>query len=97
MTFREETDAFVDSLRSRKGGLIRLMADLYWYEAECWDHSAGTVCLILNADVASRVIHVAEGANFSRTDFLVHAGLQILLDGKPVWIWINKADVETID
>ena len=84
---------FLETLKSGRGGLIRIRSELYWYDGRGWDNNPGRVCLILGAAPAA-------AAAASGRDVYVDGGpgvaLLLLIDCCPQWIWVSEADVEMI-
>ena len=84
---------FLQTLRAHVGGLIRLKSQLFWYDGRGFDDSPGRICLLLDAGHAD-----AAGAAATRaaaTEPAAPAAL-LLIDDRPQWIWVAKADVELI-
>ena len=96
---------FLEKLQSRKGGLIKLKTELYWYTDQLQDKNPGRICLLL--DVVKDVQHldlttVAAARTASRaggrsggvgTTAIAH----LLIDGSPQWVWVAEADVEPLN
>ena len=97
MTYQEKQDVFIETLRSHRGGLVRLLSDLFWYSTACFDQRQDRICLILDANDRSNVTPSAESVNYCTNGGDECAGLHVLIDGKPAWIWITKVDVVLID
>lgn len=95
---------FLEKLQSRKGGLIKLKTELYWYTDQLQDKNPGRICLLL--DVVKDVQHLdpttvaaartAIGGDRSGgvgTTAIAH----LLIDGSPQWVWVAEADVELLN
>jgi len=81
---------FLEQLQSRKGGLVQLKTELYWYDQKRYDGNPERVCLILDAAVVVDVIAT------TATDVAPGTAAYLLIDGVPQWIWIAEADVELL-
>ena len=87
-----------EQLQSRRGSLLRLRTELFWYDGRGHDKNPGRICLLLDATSAGSVelldasAAFAASANLAAT-FAVH----ILVEGRPQWIWISEQDIEVID
>jgi hypothetical protein len=85
---------FLEELTAHKGGLILLKTELYWYDGRGWDGITGRVCLLMDADdrLASRAAVTATAA----TAATATATALLLIDGRPHWVWVSRADVELL-
>ena len=86
---------FLEQLQSRRGGLIRLKTELYWYGGRGYDGNPGRVCLILDtaADVDAKVLWKAPSTAAARTP---GPAALLLIDGSPHWVWVAESDVELL-
>lgn len=92
---------FLEMLQFRKGGLIHLKTQLYWYGGRGWDNNPGRICLILDADAFRRsAASAAARSACSREAFAAAASSApaalLLVDGSPQWIWVAESDVELL-
>ena len=97
---------FSERLRVHRGGLVRLRANLWWFDAgmEKWGSNRMTeaVCIILDAVEAGEGcgIHVeACGGGTAKggdTDCIaeVYAEVLLFIDGAPRWIRLDENDLE---
>ena len=84
---------FLEQLQSRRGGLIRLKTELYWYGGRGYDGNPGRVCLILDATgPATRTAAVSTVAAVRSTT----AEALLLIDGSPHWVLAAAEDVELL-
>jgi hypothetical protein len=83
---------FLQQLQAHKGGLLRLKTELYWYDGRKWDNNPGRICLILDTawDDASAEASTADYTSRSA------AAVDLLIDGKPAWIWVAEQDIELL-
>ena len=97
-----------ETLQSHRGGLLLLKTDLFWIDTESWDKKPGRICLILDTLCEERKnVHGSEVIACS----ILTAGYQspstrrvggrntitqLLIDGKPQWVWVDEDDVEVI-
>jgi hypothetical protein len=91
---------FLETLKSNRGGLIKLKSQLWWYDGRGWDNRPGRVCLIIDATVPDGCVSDASvpGAlsEFIRCGGAVVVAALLLIDGSPKWIWIKKEDIEIL-
>jgi len=93
---------FLEALQSHKGGLIRLKAELYWYDGRGWDKNPGHVCLLLDATDArtatAAVIAARTATTAARTTTAARrtAAALLLIDGSPQRVWVDEADIEIL-
>lgn len=90
---------FHEILRSRKGGLLRIKSELYWYDIRNLDKRPGRICLILDA-VPGSDAHIDAGGSVSMiTEATVvnSAAALLLVDGSPRCVWLVESDVEVFD
>ena len=96
---------FLEQLQSRRGGLIRLKTELYWYGGRGYDGNPGRVCLILDTATTPIAVHSA-GVSTSATATrrtaatgianLTGYATLLLIDGSPHWVWMAAEDVELL-
>ena len=88
----------LEHLQAHKGGLIRLKAELYWYDGRGWDKNPGHVCLLLDATAATRKPTAAGTAAAVTTAAATRrpAAALLLIDGSPQWVWVDEADIEIL-
>ena len=72
---------FLETLQSRKGGLLRLKSELYWHDGRGYDGSPGRICLILDASSAAAA-HDAHADTRSAETRQWSVGVYLLLDGQ---------------
>ena len=90
-----------EQLQSRRGGLLHLKTELFWYDGRGHDNNSGRICLLL--DVITTDAVRALGADAARTTAVRGAGREatavafLLIEGKPQWIWVTEQDMEVID
>ena len=96
---------FLEKLQTRKGGLIRLKTELFWYGGPArdrgWDGNPGRVCLLLGAAAFAHGATVLHGttvlqAHTVTTATAVAATAYLLIDGSPRWVWVAEEDVELL-
>jgi hypothetical protein len=100
---------FAKQLKAHIGGLVRLHADLYWYESRSWDGVKGSVYLLLDAinPYGHGSVDLQEATPWSAPEgraigldrnigsvTLVY--VLLLIDNKPKWILTSKEDMEFI-
>jgi len=89
---------FLKQFQARKGGLLKIKTQLYWYAKGRHDGNPGRICLILDAvnehdvDASGAANRQAEsdGKKVNSVDAF------LLVDGVPRWIWLSEADVELL-
>lgn len=91
-----------EQLQSRRGGLLHLKTELFWYDGRGHDKDPGRVCLLLDvitADAARATdvepIARTTAARIGRLEAIAVALL--LIDGQPQWVWLAEQDIEVID
>jgi hypothetical protein len=87
---------FLEELQAHKGGLIRLKSELYWYGGRGLDKNPGRVCLVLDARLPAASRYVSDFAAASFGSGHHGAGGLLLIDGRPQWVWVSRADVEFV-
>jgi hypothetical protein len=86
---------FVESLRSHKGGLIRLKTELFWYNNTEWDGTLFRICLLLDArDYGRPACWKACTANATTTRTAVS---HLLIDGLACWVLMDEQDVAILN
>ena len=84
-------------LQTRKGGLIRLKTQLYWYGGRGWDGNPGRICLLLGGGVTAALARTKTAATRGSTSGEHHAvTAHLLIDGSPHWVWVVQEDVELL-
>ena len=89
---------FLKQFQARKGGLLKIKTQLYWYVQGRYDGNPRRICLILDAvdehDVdavgAANAYAESHGKKVNSVDAF------LLVDGVPRWIWLSEADVELL-
>ena len=95
---------FSERLRVHRGGLVRLRANLWWFDAgmEKWGSNRMTeaVCIILDAVEAGEGcgIHVEAcgGGTAKGGDTDCNAEVLLLIEGAPRWIRLEENDLEIL-
>lgn len=93
---------FLKQFQARKGGLLRIKTELYWYDRGRHDGNPGRVCLILDvygARHVTRDVDASGAANAQAEDDgkkVDSVDALLLVDGVPRWIWLSEADVELL-
>ena len=90
----------LETLRSRKGGLLRIKSKLYWYEASNLEKHPGRVCLLLDAIPSSNAHVDAAGLialGVVDTTPVNSAVAHLLIDGSPRYVWVVEREVEVIN
>jgi hypothetical protein len=95
---------FLEELTAHKGGLILLKGELYWYGGRGWDGCPGRICLLMDsapaAGVATAAVArcaLAAAASLTATPLPpAAAGVLLLIDGRPHWVWVAQEDVELL-
>jgi len=86
----------LEQLQSRRGGLVLLKTQLFWYDGRGHDNNPGRICLLLDAarsladspPLAALVACTAAGPA---------AAVLLLIEGQPQRIWVAEQDVELVD
>jgi hypothetical protein len=91
-----------EQLQSRRGGLLHLKTELFWYDGRGHDKDPGRVCLLLDvitADAARATdvepIARTTGARLAAREAITVALL--LIDGQPQWVWLAEQDIEVLN
>ena len=95
---------FLEKLQSRKGGLIRLKTELFWYGGPArgrgWDGNPGRICLLLDAADNAAPVEPFDVADTATTRAGISAGAckaaYLLIDGSHHWVCMVQEDVELI-
>ena len=85
---------FLETLQARKGRLLRIKTELFWYGGRVWDKNPGRVCLILGAAAYARATAATTITVAAVGDEAVAAYL--LIDGSTHWVWMAEQDVELL-
>jgi hypothetical protein len=91
-----------DRLQSHKGSLIHIKTHLYWNNSIAkYDNYLDRICLILDVSQAKNIsaetctnIDSLSTMSTLRED---SASICILLNNKPMWVWVADTDVEVIN
>jgi hypothetical protein len=86
---------FLEELQAHKGGLILLKMELYWYGGRGWDGCPGRICLLMDAPSDPARLPLVLDAVLENVDIADTATL-LLIDGRPQWVWVSRADVELL-
>ena len=94
---------FLETLQAHKGGLIRLKAELYWYDGRGYDGTPGRICLLLDtAATSSTMLDAAAArrtaARITGADVSSDVGVEayLLIDGSPQWVWVSDRAIEIL-
>jgi hypothetical protein len=87
---------FLKQFQARKGGLLRIKTQLYWYDKGRHDGNPGRICLILDAVDEHAVEAYANRQAESDGKKVNSVDAFLLVDGVPRWIWLSEADVELL-
>lgn len=83
---------FLEQLQTRKGGLIQIKSQLYWYGGRGSDGTPGRVCLILDASTAALHRQVINAV--SKAGSIAYDVVLLLIDGQSQWVLVAERDVE---
>jgi hypothetical protein len=90
----------LEELTAHKGGLILLKSELFWYGGRGWDGTRGRVCLLMDSALTYDGAPAAPAARtrYAHVDgvIFVEAAACLLIDGRPHWVCITRADVELL-
>jgi hypothetical protein len=94
---------FLQTLHANRGELIRLKTQLYWYKNMTWDGNPERVCLVLDAidsdeqgaDAFLGGSDKRVGAEAGDDDYKIIVA-QLIIDGSPQWVALNKKNIEFI-
>jgi len=88
---------FLQRLQTRKGGLLRLKTQLYWYDV-ARNEIVDRICMLLDATtvVTAAATTVAAARSAAAHVRSSTPAALLLIDGSPQWIWITEADVELL-
>ena len=97
----------LEQLRVHVGGLILLKSELWWYGGRGWDGCPGRICLLMDAtDASSRPgaatpdalarPHPARERHRGEAVRAGAAGLLLIIDGCPHWVWVRSDDLELL-
>jgi hypothetical protein len=95
----QSSTKFIEHLQAKRGSLLRLKTQLYWYGTGTWDRTTGKVCLILDATTElDYLIHDAATTTpfYGIRNGMPSAAAQLLIDDKPTWVWVAMRDVELV-
>ena len=94
---------FLKQFQARKGGLLKIKTQLYWYDKGRHDGNPGRVCLILDVYAARQIDSHDVDAVGAANEQAESDGKKVnsvdaflLVDGVPRWIWLSEADVELL-
>jgi hypothetical protein len=89
---------FLETLKSNRGGLIRLKSQLWWYNGRGWDNNPGRVCLIIDATAPDACVSDASvpGALSEFNLGMIVVSVLLLIDGSHKWVWINEQNCELL-
>jgi hypothetical protein len=94
---------FLKQFQARKGGLLKIKTQLYWYDKGRHDGNPGRVCLILDVCDARQIDSYDVDASGAANEQAESDGKKVnsvdaflLVDGVPRWIWLSEADVELL-
>ncbi len=92
---------FLEALQSHKGGLIRLKWGLYWYGGRGWDGVHDRICLLMDSALSPPFVNAATSTAAASAAAEAHAdaeaaGILLLIDGRPHWVWVAQEDVELL-
>ena len=90
-------------LQSHVGGLVKIKAELYWYDSSSWENVQERICTLLDSalrenhdpSVQGRIIAASRRWRMGpRTDSIE---LQVLVDGLPCWILLDEENFEIVE
>ena len=90
---------FLQTLKAHRGRLICLKTALFWYGGRGFDDSPGRICLLLDASArtsARAASPTRSAAAMTATADATAAAALLLIDDRPQWIWVSRADMELI-
>jgi len=91
----------LEQLRIHVGGLVLLKTELFWYGGRGWDGITDRTVLLMDACAhvapAARSVQGAAMGLFDTTSAAaLAAGILLLIDGCPHWVWVSADDLELL-
>lgn len=95
----------LETLQGKKGELIKLKSQLYWYDGVGFDDVPSRICILADAAVSSDDMVATTVAAFTAAGLTVRnkeesvdaVAALLLFDERFHWVWVAAPDVELID
>jgi len=93
---QDEIVTFIKTLQAHRGELIQLKDQLFWFGGRGWDGQPGRICLILDVG-GEPVDNIVKDVDVDAAISLGYdAVVQLLIEGSPKWVYVNKQSVQFI-
>ena len=85
----------MNNLHRHRGSLIRFKCPLFWYDSRITEQKQARLYVLL--DVCRTIPHDETAAATGATPQFGAVALQVLIEGKRLWIWSVEDDVEVLN